>query len=237
MCENKGNKRVVAIILAAGLGSRVGAEVTKQRIKICGHTVLWHTLRAFQSCEAVDGIVVVVRADERAEVLLDIGDSFSKIHAVINGGKCRAESAALGFNAIPEGTDIIAIHDGARCLITPRSIERVVLSALEKGAATAVSAVTDTVKTVDSEGKITATLDRSVLRCAQTPQVFSKDIYGRALKLCADMERVTDDNMLVESIGEQVYAVDIEDENLKITTARDLGYAEFVISKRSGNDV
>lgn len=233
MCENVERKQTAAIILAAGLGTRVGGTVTKQRISLCGHTVLWHTLRAFQHSSSVDEIILVVRECEREEILRDIGDEFTKIKRIVNGGNCRAESARLGFSAISDDVDTIAIHDGARCLITPSDIERVISAAKDCGAATAASAVVDTVKRVGGEGFITETLDRDSLRCAQTPQAFARDIYAKALEACKDSSDITDDNMLVEAIGVPVLAVLLNDENKKITTPGDLDFAEFVIMKRS----
>lgn len=233
--ENK--KHVTAVILAAGIGSRVGAEVTKQRIEICGHTVLWYTLSAFEQCESVDDVVLVVRECEKADIHCDIGNDFGKIHTVISGGKSRAESAALGFKAIPKDTDYVAFHDGARCLITPFAIDKVVKTAMEKGCASAVSLVTDTIKTVDCDGRISGTIDRSILRRAETPQVFKKSIYNDALNNCQCLSDVTDDNMLVELLGESIFAVDIGGDNLKITTPRDVEYAEFVLNRRREKNV
>lgn len=237
MNESKSKKHVTAVILAAGIGSRVGGELTKQRIEICGHTVLWHTLRAFELCESVDNIVLVVRECEKTDILCDIGNDFSKVYTIVNGGKIRAESAVLGFEAIPKDTDFVAFHDGARCLITPCAIDKVVKTAIEKGCASAVSLVTDTIKTVDFEGRISGTVDRSILRRAETPQVFEKSIYEDALNNCQCLSDVTDDNMLVELLGESIYAVDIGGDNLKITTPRDVEYAEFVLKRRRETDV
>ena len=229
-------ERVAAILLAAGVGSRMGGEVTKQRMNILGRSVLAHTLLAFEGCPDVDDIVVVARREElnfaRAECA-----AMTKVRAVVVGGECRAESARLGFAAVPEGTAAVAIHDAARALITPENISEVVKVALRTGAASAVSVVTDTVKQVDADGIIVATLDRSQLRRAETPQVFKTELYAKAIAEVGADPTVTDDNMLMERIGVKVSAVDVGRENIKITTPEDLGYAEFLLGRRRGANV
>ena len=136
---------VVAIILAGGSGSRMGADVTKQRMPLFGHPVIWHTVRAFDACPEIDRIVVVARADE-IECMKSLLAEFNKLGSVTVGGNTRAESSYLGICAAPSECDIVAIHDAARCLITPEDISRVVADAKRYGAATAVSSVTDTLK-------------------------------------------------------------------------------------------
>lgn len=226
---------VTAIILAGGSGSRMSSEITKQRMNICGKSVLWHSVKAFETCEKIDSIVVVCRADE-IDWAKDQLVGFDKIHNIVVGGKTRAESARLGFLAIPAQSDFVAIHDGARCLVTPADIDTVVEFAFENGAATAVAKISDTVKLCE-DGFINKTLPREQMYSAQTPQIFSTDIYSRALSVASPDDMViTDDNMLAELLGEKIAIVDIGRENIKITTPADLDFAEFVLRRRSDMD-
>ncbi len=223
---------VTAIILAAGVGARMSSPITKQRMVISGESVLHRTVRAFCECEDINSVVVAVKADETAFAETELKGDFVKLHKIVIGGKTRAESAKIAFEAIPNETDLVAIHDGARCLITPYMISKVVKKAMECRAATAGTLVTDTVKHVDCCGNIDGTLDRDELFFASTPQVFDVELYRRALSKIADINSVTDDNMLLEKIGVQIASVDVGKENIKITTMEDISYAEYLISKR-----
>ncbi len=225
--------KTCAIILAAGVGSRMQSEVTKQKLDILGHSVLYHSVMAFDRCELIDSIVVVVRESELEFARSEL-DSATKVWGIVIGGDTRVESARRGFLAIPDGTDFIAIHDAARPLITSEGISAVVAAAHTAGAASALSHVTDTVKQVDENGFIVSTLDRSTLRRAQTPQAFAVEIYRRALDACDDFVGITDDNMLVERIGVAIKGVDVGSENLKITVPEDMVYAEFLLNRRRG---
>lgn len=220
---------VCAVILAAGSGSRMGTTTAKQHISILGETILHRALRAFDECDLVNSIVVVSRENEYDIVEREISD-IKKIHRVVIGGKTRFESAFLGFKAIPDDTDFVAIHDSARCLISPCDIARVIRDAETYGAATASRRVTDTVKKVDSEGFISSTENREFVRMAQTPQIFKKELYLEAVSSfnCENIE-ITDDNMLLEMLGTKVFCTDIGSYNIKITYPEDVRYAEFLL--------
>lgn len=227
-----------AIILAGGTGSRMKGNKTKQFISILGKTVLERSVNAFDKSEFVDEIIVVVRAYEldAATELLSMTEHVKPLKLVV-GGACRAESAKNGFEASDNTYDFVAIHDAARCLITTEMIDSVVKKAYENGAATAVCSVSDTVKTVDKTGKIASTIPRDIVYRAQTPQVFSKEIYARALGQCDDLTQITDDNMLVESLAVDIYAVDLGQTNIKITTQGDLTLAKNILLKRGEGNV
>lgn len=222
--------RVAAIILAAGSGARMGESITKQRLILCGKSVLYHSVFAFSECDFIDSITVVCREDEIAWATQETA-SFSKVKCVVPGGKTRAESAKIGFDATSSDLDFIAIHDAARCLITPEEICFVVSSAIKHGAATAGTYVTDTVKMI-KDGDVEKTLPRESLFTAQTPQIFARDLYASALESAEIGAETTDDNMLVERLGIKVRAVDTGRKNIKITTPDDLNYAEYVIAGR-----
>lgn len=225
--------KVAAVILAAGSGTRMLSDVTKQRMYIRGESVLHRSVRIFSECENINSIVVVCRADEMEWAESELSDIL-KPCSIISGGKTRAESAKLGFWAIPDDSDFVAIHDGARCLVTRDIIESVVSAAVFSGAATASTPVTDTLKRIDTNSKIVETIPRESIYSASTPQVFSTSLYKKALSMAENIEAFTDDNMLIEALGHEVVCVDTGRENIKITTPDDISYAEYILGKREG---
>ena len=221
-----------AVILAAGLGTRMGTSVTKQQINILGKSVLNWSLSAFESAETISEIVVVTRADELDFVNKECQNIDKKVKIVV-GGETRAMSAKIGVLESSENSDYVTIHDAARCLITPDEIDAVSLAAYEFGAATASGKVIDTVKLCDFEGKIEKTIDRNNLRFAKTPQTFLKSLYVKALDMVRDFDAsITDDNMLLENIGIYPVCVDTSVTNIKITTIDDIDLAELILAKR-----
>ncbi len=225
------NLKVAAIILAAGSGSRMGGEITKQRLVLFGESVLGRSVKAFLSCDSVSEIVVVCRADEIEWAREELKD-FSKVTSIVSGGKTRAESAKIGFNSISDDANYVAIHDGARCLVTVENINAVIDAAIKHSAATAGIYVTDTVKLLD-DGFINSTLPRESLFAAHTPQVFNRELYSKAI-VDKDFEQsVTDDNMLIERLGVKVCPVDTGKHNIKLTTAEDVAYAEYILERRT----
>lgn len=227
-----------AIILAGGTGSRMNSNKTKQFMDILGKTVIERSVFAFSDSALIDEIIVVVKEDEKLAALDVLSTiKYTKPIKIVTGGACRAESAKNGFSAVDSASDFVAIHDAARCLITSEMIDKVVEKAYKTEAATAVCGVTDTIKTVDNEGKITSTIPRETVFRAQTPQVFSKALYAKALASCKALENITDDNMLVESIGVDVYAVDLGQTNIKITTHDDLAVARNILIERGESEV
>ena len=223
---------VSAIILAGGMGQRMNSEIKKQMITIEGHSVLWHAVSAFEKVSSVGEIIVVSHSDD-AELVKSQLSSINKPIKVILGGKSRAESARNGFNAVSDFARFVAIHDAARCLVTPKEIESVIEVAVKHGAASAVMSVSDTVKQVDEHGRIKATIPRENLRRAATPQIFLRDLYKLALDNSdASDTSITDDNILLERIGVDVYTVDTGCDNIKITTVEDLEIAASILKKR-----
>lgn len=219
--------KVTAVILAAGSGSRMNLGITKQKITLLGESILHRSVRVFASCSEINNIVVACRSDEIEWVRSELADISTPL-TVISGGKTRAESAARAFSIIPDDCDFIAIHDAARCLITEENISRVIHSAFTHGAATAGSPVTDTIK-FSRDGFICSTVPREELFIAHTPQVFSRELYARAMNSARPDMIYTDDNMLVEQIGVSVCPVDTGKNNIKITTAEDLTHAEYIL--------
>ncbi len=225
----------VGIVLAGGSGSRMRSKdgTTKQRMLVCGEPMILHTLRAFDQAHTIREIILVAKEGEVPYMrALTSRAGFGKSVTVVRGGKTRAESARLGFEAAKHAK-FVAIHDGARCLVTPELIDRVVMSAFSCKAATAAARVVDTVKEVDSNGYIKQTLDRDHLVCAETPQAFYAPLYrAAAYHAVEEGFSPTDDNALMERIGQCVRVVVSEQENRKVTEPDDLQYAEWILTKR-----
>lgn len=226
-----------AILLAGGIGSRMKREdgKTKQMLPLCGVPVLVHTARAFEECPYIDQIIVVAREEELScvrDMMVEYG--IKKFYRAVAGGATRQLSALAGFEAIDgEKSRFVAIHDVARCLITPGQISDVVAEAYATGAAAAACRVHDTVKRVNGDKFVLETIDRETLWLAQTPQAFSATLY-RAAAYTAKMAdfAATDDVMLCERIGQAVRLVDCGEENFKITTDADLLRAETILRMR-----
>ncbi|MDI6731471.1 MAG: 2-C-methyl-D-erythritol 4-phosphate cytidylyltransferase [Candidatus Margulisbacteria bacterium] len=228
--------KTIAIIAAGGQGKRMGRP--KQFLKIAGKPMLWWSLFAFQGCEAIDGIIVVVNKDDMLKVKRF---KFSKLLAVVAGGKERQDSVYNGLQALPADTGIVAIHDGARPLVTIDVINQAVCAAKQGGAVVVGVPVRDTIKQMtndkcqmSNEGKniIGKTLDRSQLWAAQTPQVFKKEILLKAYKKGYNKSLATDDAVLVEKMGVPVKMVMGYYDNIKITTPEDLAVAKTLLKKR-----
>ncbi len=225
-----------AVLLAGGVGSRMKGEggSTKQWMPLCGRPILYHTIAAFENCPYIDEIIVVCRREEIKEAAsLVRAHGFSKVRRIVVGGKTRQHSAYNGARRVSEGIKYVAIHDVARCLITPDDICAAVSAAYSYRAAMLVGPVHDTVKRVGKDGFVRETLDRETLRLGQTPQVFALPLYiGAATSALKSGYEVTDDSMLIEHIGQRVRAVEAKSENFKITTPADLLWAETVLLQR-----
>lgn len=223
----------VAMILAGGCSTRMGGTVTKQMLSLRDKPLILHTLEAFQNASSIDEILVVAKAEEK-EVYMSLAEAYgiTKLHNVVVGGDTRQKSAENGFDTLPDTVDFVAIHDGARCLVTPDTIDKVCLCAWTYMAATAALRCTETVK-IESDGRIRETLDRDHVFLARTPQVFRTDLYRAALEIGKkDGVTVTDDCSLLEHIGFRVRLVECPPDNIKITTPLDLPYAESILAAR-----
>ena len=223
----------VAILLAGGIGSRMASTdgTTKQLMLLKGKPLIAYTARAFEDCPDIDEIVVVARSEEIERVRTILAEEkIKKLSKIVKGGESRQESAKCGFDALGEGVDYVAVHDVARCMVTPEMISEVASVAYVMKAASAATHVTDTVKIAGGDGIVRETPDRNLLWAAQTPQIFEADLY-RAAVYMADKEgfRATDDNSMVEAIGHRVKLVDCGPENFKVTTKADLIMAEVLL--------
>lgn len=223
------NTSVSAVILAAGSGSRMKLDITKQKILLGNESVLHRTVRIFDSTDCIDSIIVVCREDEIDFAKKETAE-FSKVRAVVVGGESRVQSALIGFSVVPKSSEYVAIHDAARCFVTSEMISAVVFDAKKYGAATASSKVTDTVKSVDADNRISSTVDRTTLVSVQTPQIFHVDLYKKAVEAYNGTLNITDDNMLVEFVGVKPYCTDTGRRNIKLTTLEDLDFANYLLS-------
>lgn len=220
-----------AVILAAGNGTRFGGPVKKQFADILGVPCIVRTIEAFENCGLIDEIILVGDAEELRNVIEPYG--FKKIAMIVAGGQTRQDSALLGFDSVSDKSKFVAIHDGARCLVTPEMIEATVKEAYKHRAAAAAHKSEDTVKIADKKGFIVKTTDREKIWLVQTPQVFQNDVYRVAAYMAKrDEEVVTDDCMLCENLGFEIKLCECGRENIKLTNPDDLLLAEAIISYR-----
>lgn len=225
--------RCAALVAAAGSSTRMGG-VNKLLQPLEGAPVLIRTLAALQVSETVDEIVVAAREEDIVEFSqLCRTYGITKCTKVIRGGESRVHSVLLAaLEAGPE-IELLAVQDGARPLVTPELVDRVVSAAARCGAAAPAVAVKDTVKTVRKDGGVEETLDRERLRAVQTPQVFASSLLKAALQSALEADApVTDDASAVERLGKVVFLVEGEEENLKITTPLDMILAEAILKAR-----
>lgn len=221
---------VCAIIVAAGSSRRMGFD--KLSARIAGVTVLERSIRAFQSSDAIDRIVVVTAEERFAEV---IGLRASKVISVVPGGAERHLSVHRGLLSVAEGTEIVAVHDGARPLVTQAAIARCVEAARSGGAASLAHRITDTLKRADAAGRVTGGVSREHLWGMETPQAFRLDLLLRAYETVLDAGAVvTDEVSAVESLGEPVQLVENHEPNPKITVPADLALAAAILAARPG---
>lgn len=227
-----------AIIVASGNSTRMGEGISKQMIMLDNIPVVARTIMAFDACECISEIIVVAKQEEfylYKEFQKLYG--FKKFVRLVSGGKTRQESVKNGFSAIDKSSKFVAIHDGARCLITPAQIEEICAAAYKAGGATAATRAIDSIKLSNGKNKfISSSLNRNRVWLAQTPQVFKTETYALALKK-AEIEQlqVTDDNSLVENLGADIKLVECGRNNIKITTRDDIPIALAILRSREEN--
>ncbi len=221
-----------AVIVAAGSARRMNG-IDKMLAPLGDVPVLVRTLLVFQECPAIQEIVVVVREDQMGEVReMCSRHSLDKVSQVVAGGEIRTHSVRNGIRQVCTDADLIAIHDGARPLVTGALIEKAVAQARKTGAAAPAVPVTDTLKRVEGDLAV-ETVDREPLRAVQTPQVFEAGlIKGAVEKAFTDGVALTDDCAAVERIGMKVVLTPGSRENIKITTPLDLLLGEAILAAR-----
>ena len=228
--------RTAAIVPAAGRGERLGPGEPKALRELAGQPLLVHAVRALAEARSVAVIVVAAPPEEESRVsrlLLPVaGDT--ELH-VVEGGDTRQQSVSSALRALPDDVDVVLVHDAARPLV-PDEVIDAVAGAVRGGADAVVPAipVADTIKQVDAAGRVEATVDRSALRAAQTPQGFARIVLEAAHRDAAEhgLEDASDDAGLVEHFGRPVMVVPGSEDGFKVTRPIDLALAEAVLARR-----
>lgn len=225
-----------AVIAAGGLGMRFGDPHGKQYVELCGLPVLCWSIAAFDDSPSVGAIVVVCprgRVDETRAAVGRLAPATPVVY--VSGGATRQESCLAGIHAIPEGYEFAAIHDGARPLIEPETIERVIARVRDDASiAGAICAhpSADTLKIVE-DGVVCSTPERSRYWAVQTPQVFRLDEVRTAHERAASEGFLgTDDSSLVERMGGVVACVESPSDNMKVTVPEDRLPIEAILKQR-----
>ena len=215
--------------MAAGKSTRMGG-VDKIFASLLGKPLICHTLDALETCPSITDVVLVLDADsldQGRKLVRSCG--YGKVSSVCPGGQRRQDSVRCGLQALSP-CEWVVIHDGARPCLDAAILQRGLEAAQESGAAVAGVPVKDTIKVVSPQGAVEETPARESLWAAQTPQVFRLDVLLDAHRRCTDA--VTDDAMMVESLGGQVKMFPGSYENLKVTTPEDLLLAEVFLRAR-----
>lgn len=222
--------RCSAVVAAAGQSTRMGED--KLLLPLGEQPVLMRTLRALEICPYISEIIVVTRSDlivPVSQMCRDCG--FAKVTKIIVGGKTRTQSVLAGVREVDPKAGLIAVHDGARPLVSQAVLEKVILRAGECGAAAPAVPVKDTVKRA-KDGIVSATPERSELFAVQTPQVFEPSLLKTALvKALENGVELTDDCAAVERLGIGVALTEGEYRNIKLTTPEDLAVGEALLSQ------
>lgn len=230
-----------AILLAAGQGKRMQSEVAKQYLVLRERPVLYYSLKIFEDAEMIDSIVLVVGEGEHEAVMEKIVTpyGFTKVRAVVTGGKERYISVYNGLQAVTG--DYVFIHDGARPMVDCEMIRRAYEGVKKERAIVVGMPVKDTIKIADEEGYIKETPRRETLWAVQTPQVFETELVRSAYQALMDDEQrrtggkmaVTDDAMVVEAYsGVKVKLIEGSYENMKITTPEDMQIMDIFAASR-----
>lgn len=238
-------KKIAAVVLAAGQGKRMGTETAKQYLLLDGKPVLYYALDAFEKSE-VDTVVLVTGKDEieycKKEIVNCFG--FTKVKTVVAGGKERYHSVACGLRALKdmnEDYEVVLIHDGARPFVTPQTISKLVTETRQKKACVIGTPVKDTIKIADENGCCAQTPPRNRVWAVQTPQSFEFELVTKAYEQLLQQEEeilaegivITDDAMVVEYMTDKkVYLVEGDYTNIKLTTPEDLVICEAFLKNR-----
>ena len=243
-------KRTAAIVLAGGRGTRMGADTPKQFMEVCGHPLIWYSLKTFED-SFVDEVVLVCSESDvdfcTTEIVEKYG--FTKVKSIVCGGRERYHSVYNGIKAlrcIDEGDmrdpcEIVMIHYGARPLVSQDVLRRVYDAVIADHAAVAAVPAKDTVKMADTEGYATETLRRDLVWLMQTPQAFDfYEVYDAYSKLIDSEDEllekgiiVTDDAMVLELFSDRrVKFVEGDYRNIKVTTPEDLELVKYYMEKR-----
>ena len=223
--------RYLALVPAAGSGSRFGAPSPKQYLQLNNRPLMWHTLQVLCQVEAISEVVVVISPCD--EWFDDFDWDLPKLNVQRVGGASRAESVRNGLQAMAAAeNDWVLVHDAARCCLSIAAVERLITSLAEDtvGGLLALP-VPDTVKRADGDGRISATVPRQGLWLAQTPQMFRAGLLAQALASAGEIE-MTDEASAIEQLGQKPRLVEGDAQNFKVTYPRDLALARAILAAR-----
>ncbi|MFO7776453.1 MAG: 2-C-methyl-D-erythritol 4-phosphate cytidylyltransferase [Candidatus Hydrogenedentota bacterium] len=222
-----------SIVPAAGMGSRLGAELPKALIPIANRPLLAHTLERLREAGVMDGAIIVAPVSFRDAVARVLAEAFpGHSFTIADGADERQASVARGLEALAEDTQIVLIHDAARPFVEPAVVQDGIEAAWRWGAATAATPCVDTILVSDEEGFLEATPDRRRLWACQTPQIFRTEVIVRAHGLAArEGYFATDDATLARRTGTPVKLIESSPSNFKITTPNDLAMAQRLLSQ------
>ena len=218
------NPICTAVIVAAGKGKRMGTDISKQFLPLCGKEILAHTVEKFEMAENVRDIVLVTGMESLQDAK-DMAEEYGwkKVVSVVEGGKERQDSVWNGLQAVSEDTEIVLIHDGVRPFVTEEILDLSIETAMEMGGCVAGVPAKDTIKVCNEENISIATPDRKTLWQIQTPQTFRKELIVKAYEMAAGDGFIgTDDASLAEYCGYPVKIIMGSYRNIKITTKEDL---------------
>jgi 2-C-methyl-D-erythritol 4-phosphate cytidylyltransferase len=226
--------RNIAIVVAAGSGSRFGGELPKQFMPLCGKPMVAYSLELFEKSDLIDEVILVVHQDYLAYVSQAIVDEygFHKVRKITAGGETRQESVLAGLTACPAGIDLVAIHDAARPFLANDLFRRVMSQAAETGAAILAVQAKESIK-IGEKGIVGKTLKRDTVWIAQTPQVFRfAEILDAHKHAESAQYEATDDSEIFEQYGGKVAIVPGSYNNIKITTPGDMVLAEEIVKRQ-----
>lgn len=236
--------RVVAIIPAAGMGTRMAADQPKQFLELDGVPIVIFTLRRLAASTQIREFLIATRAEDVESLAKRVAaEKLPQPVRVVRGGGTRQESVARGLAEVPAGTEIVLVHDAVRPLVTREQAERVIAEARARGAAILGIPAIDTVKEVKRESlpedvaRISATIPRERIVLAQTPQAFHTEILKEAFaKAAQDGVVASDEAGLVERLGREVFVVLGSERNLKITRPADMALARFYLAQEKAQN-
>lgn len=225
-----------AVVVAAGNSTRMNG-INKQTLLVDGVPVLIMTLKALEECDAVDEIVIAAREQDIPDFYSLVKEyEITKVKTITVGGDTRQQSVKNAVEKVSGESEYLIIHDGARPFVSEEIILNTLSAAEQFGSAAAGVPSKDTVKVVNERGEIVSTPERSTLRLVQTPQIFKKELYLKALNSVENADKFTDDCKLIEAYGGTVVITEGSYDNIKITTPEDIILAQAIIEKRKEND-
>ena len=229
--------KIIALIVAAGEGRRIGYRISKPYLFLGKRPILAHTLAIFQKCRLITKIVIVVNGEDKKRCEREVikKNNFDKVSRLVIGGARRSDSVYNGLKMISGDCDIVVIHDGVRPFVTETIIKRSIGGAKKYKACVVGMPVTETIKIKGENNFVEETLERKKLWNIQTPQSFAYEVLLPAYSKYAKQREVTDDASLVEKMGYRVKLVEGSYENIKITTPEDLIFAEVILKGRNEN--